>query len=96
MQPNEGKQSSTIAEIPGYHILLEGLLENIQLDFSDLETGALGSASENTIALDTTANGYGWHVDLSPGANEEFLLTSDLTNGKLGRREKGFGTAWFC
>lgn len=49
--------------------------------FSNFAGGALGKAtgegSSATIALDTTAAGYGWYIDYTPYLNEEYLPTSN-------------------
>ena len=50
------------------NLLQETLATNqFNLSFDDLANGALGEATNNTITLDTTANNYGWYIDLTPG-----------------------------
>ena len=49
----------------------------LSIDFADLENGSLGQANNGSITLDTTANGYGWYIDLTPGLNEEYLPTAN-------------------
>jgi len=47
-------------------------LAGVQLRIADLPGARLGEASGTTITLDVDAAGYGWFVDATPEANEEF------------------------
>ena len=48
-------------------------LASVQVLVGDLPGAQLGEASGTTITLDVDAAGYGWFVDATPGANEEFV-----------------------
>jgi len=47
-------------------------MENAEVRIANLPAARLGEASGTTITLDTDAAGYGWFVDATPAANEEF------------------------
>ena len=47
-------------------------LASVQVLIADLPGARLGEASGTTITLDVDAAGYGWFVDATPEANEEF------------------------
>lgn len=47
-------------------------LDNVQVRIADLPGARLGEAWGTTITLDVDAAGYGWFVDATPSASEEF------------------------
>ena len=50
-------------------------LTQVQFVISDLPGAYLGEAEANRIQIDTNAAGYGWFVDPTPAADEEFTPT---------------------
>ena len=51
-------------------------LTQVQFVISDLPGSYLGEAEANLIYIDSNAAGYGWFVDPTPAADEEFTATS--------------------
>ena len=49
-----------------------GRLRGIDVQIADLAEGTLGMAYANAIYVDIDADGHGWFVDATPGADEEF------------------------
>jgi hypothetical protein len=47
-------------------------LQNVQVRIADLPGARLGEALGTTITMDADAAGYGWFIDATPTANEEF------------------------
>lgn len=54
------------------------LLNQATITIADLADGYLALTLGNTITLDTDAAGYGWFIDPTPWANEEFIPNSSL------------------
>jgi hypothetical protein len=52
-------------------------LDDLELTIANLAGLTLGRSSGNQIFIDTNAAGYGWFVDETPDANEEFTLNSN-------------------
>jgi hypothetical protein len=52
-------------------------LDDLELTIADMAGLTLGRSSGNRIFIDTNAAGYGWFVDETPDANEEFILSSN-------------------
>jgi hypothetical protein len=52
-----------------------GKLKSIKVGIADLKDGMLGEAFGSAIYVDTTAAGYGFFVDTTPGKDEEFTIT---------------------
>ena len=50
---------------------------DITLNLADLPNGAVGQTTGTSITLDTNAAGHNWFIDPTPGANEEYLPTSN-------------------
>jgi hypothetical protein len=48
-------------------------LDEMSVQFADLNGLALGEYLGDTIIIDTDAAGYGWFIDLTPGDDSEFL-----------------------
>ena len=52
-------------------------LDDLEFFIADMAGLTLGRSLGNQIFIDTNAAGYGWFVDETPDANEEFLLSSN-------------------
>jgi hypothetical protein len=62
-------------------------LDSLTPVVTDLSGGLLGGISGNQLLLDVNAAGYGWHIDATPGLNEEFA------NSGYGQLQAQSGTA---
>jgi hypothetical protein len=57
-------------------------LKNVQVVVADLPTGYLGLTEGNEILISPNAAGFGWFVDPTPAANEEFIPTTQAKSLK--------------
>ncbi|MCA9007624.1 MAG: matrixin family metalloprotease, partial [Planctomycetaceae bacterium] len=55
------------------------ILTEVDIQVVDLSGDTLGRAVPGTIYIDVNAAGYGWFVDATPFANEEFSSSSELS-----------------
>jgi hypothetical protein len=52
-------------------------LEKVRIQIADLDGARLAQARGTTIMVDVDAAGYGWFLDVTPTANEEFQTIGD-------------------
>jgi large repetitive protein len=50
-------------------------MEAVSISIANLPNSELGWATQNGITIDDDAAGFGWFVDLTPNANEEYALS---------------------
>ena len=58
---------------------LQSALSQVNVHVADLPEGRLGSAYGSDIVLDVNADGHGWFVDATPGADSEFSFQTRHT-----------------
>ena len=51
-------------------------IENAKVEIADLPGAYLGLTEGNTVSIDVNAAGYGWFVDPTPAADEEFASSA--------------------
>ena len=54
------------------------LLGSVRFVIADLGGATLGLSAPGTILLDQTAAGYGWFIDPTPAADEEFTIAAGV------------------
>ncbi len=71
--------TTALASTLGTSVLsnLTGETTGVTVNLADLPGAAVGQTVGSTITLDTTAAGYNWFIDPTPGLNEEWLPTSN-------------------
>ena len=52
-------------------------LKDVEFNVADLAAGKLGSAQGNRVTIDGDAAGYGWFVDPTPNADEEYQIAGN-------------------
>jgi hypothetical protein len=53
-------------------------LDDVTVQFADMDGLALGQQYDGVILIDINAAGYGWFVDRTPGEDREFLLNGNV------------------